>query len=90
MVLRSADAGGLVLSIVTRDAVIENTARSNPAQMGQQLASEAKVRRRFLPRISRILSNYSPVIPAFAGIHPDCGKYKPTRWIPAFAGMTGE
>jgi hypothetical protein len=36
------------------------------------------------------VGNYSPVIPAKAGIHPDCGKHKPTRWIPAFAGMTGE
>jgi hypothetical protein len=31
-----------------------------------------------------------PVIPAKAGIHPNAGECKRTRWIPAFAGMTGE
>ena len=31
----------------------------------------------------------TPVIPAKAGIHPDCSVCKLTRWIPAFAGMTG-
>jgi hypothetical protein len=30
-----------------------------------------------------------PVIPAKAGIHPAGGQCKLTRWIPAFAGMTG-
>ena len=35
-------------------------------------------------------SNRSPVIPAKAGIHPDCGQCKFTGWIPAFAGMTDE
>jgi hypothetical protein len=35
-------------------------------------------------------SNCSPVIPAKTGIHPDCDECKLTRWIPAFAGMTGE
>jgi hypothetical protein len=33
--------------------------------------------------------NCSPVIPAKAGIHPDCGQYELAGWIPAFAGMTG-
>jgi hypothetical protein len=35
-------------------------------------------------------SNCSPAIPAKEGIHPDCIECEHTRWIPAFAGMTGE
>jgi hypothetical protein len=52
----------------------------------------------------QLCCNCSPVIPAKAGIHPagptivsttaethpDSGQCRHIRWIPAFAGMTGE
>jgi hypothetical protein len=43
-----------------------------------------------IPAKAGIHPHHPAVIPAKAGIHPDFGECTPPRWIPAFAGMTGE
>jgi hypothetical protein len=37
-----------------------------------------------------VKQSFPPVIPAKAGIHPAGDQCELTKWIPAFAGMTGE
>jgi hypothetical protein len=44
--------------------------------------------RRFLHKM--VTAHPSFLSPSGAGIHPDGDECKLTRWIPAFAGMTGE
>jgi hypothetical protein len=39
---------------------------------------------------NQVGGNYSPVIPAKAGIHQVSLHSSHSGWIPAFAGMTGE